>query len=286
MTDTAPAKHALTMKINTTPAPANPITEPASHPCPSSPQDHVILLHGLGRTRRAMLGLKWRLERAGYEVTNLAYPSRSKRLAEIVSEHVGPAIEKVRRDLEPGARVHFVTHSLGGIVFRAWAARRPEDFPLGNTVMLAAPNKGNEIVDHLAERWWFHGLLGPVVEELGTEPDSLANSLGPVPPATLVVMGNRPRIQLFAHLFGREREHDGVVSVERGHVEGEAGFHVMEADHTFIMWRKPVLDLVERHLRGDALRSKAARQEGQGVKEAKAGTVRSPLDLLDACLTS
>jgi len=248
------------MNIHTTPAPAPSVMEPVSGPSPT--HDHVILLHGLGRTRRAMLGLKWRLERAGYEVTNVAYPSRSKRLAEIVSEHVEPAIHKVRQDLEPGARVHFVTHSLGGIVFRAWAAQRPEDFPLGNTVMLAAPNQGNEIVDHLAERWWFHGLLGPVVAELGTEPASRVNSLGPVPPATLVVMGNRPRIQIFAHLFGREREHDGVVSVERGHVKGEAGFHVMEADHTFIMWQKPVLDLVVEHLRSRAAPSTAARQEG------------------------
>ena len=60
-------------------------------------------------------------------------------------------------------------------------------------------------------------------------------------------MGNQARIQLFSHLF--RSENDGVVSVERGHVEGEAAFHVVDADHTFIMWRRPVLELVERHLR-------------------------------------
>ncbi|MES2594269.1 MAG: alpha/beta fold hydrolase [Verrucomicrobiota bacterium] len=205
----------------------------------------MILLHGLGRSWRAMLALAWRLRRAGFAVTNLAYPSRSKSVSDIVTDHLQPALAALR--LEPGARVHFVTHSLGGIVFRAWAAQRQADFPLGKTVLLAAPNQGNEIADHLADRGWVHRLLGPVVSELGTKASSLANSLGPVPPETLVVMGNQVRIQLFSHLFGSD--HDGVVSVERGHVEGEAGFHVMKADHTFIMWRKPVLDLVEQHLR-------------------------------------
>ncbi|GEP46032.1 hypothetical protein BGE01nite_53230 [Brevifollis gellanilyticus] len=194
-----------------------------------------------------MLGVEWRMRRAGFGVTNVAYPSRSKRVEEIVTEHVEPALEALKLRLEPGARVHFVTHSLGGIVFRAWAAKRPADFPLGRTVMLAPPNQGNEIADHLAERGWVHSLLGPVVRELGTEAGSVVNSLGPVPPETLVVMGNQPRIRLFSHLFGSD--HDGVVSVERGHVEGEAGFEVMEVDHTFIMWRKPVLDVVERYLR-------------------------------------
>lgn len=231
---------------STTPALDHSIISPES---PARPvvRDHVVLLHGLGRTQWAMLGLEWRLERAGFQVTNVAYPSRSKRVAELVTEHVEPALVKVQQELEPGARIHFVTHSLGGIVFRTWAAKRPADFPLGRTVMLAPPNQGNEIVDHLADRGWFHALLGPVVRELGTGAGSVVNTLGPVPPETLVVMGNHPRIRLFSHLF--DGDHDGVVSVKRGHVEGQSGFQVMPVDHTFIMWRKPVLDVVERHLR-------------------------------------
>jgi hypothetical protein len=47
--------------------------------------------------------------------------------------------------------------------------------------MLAPPNHGSEIVDHLQNRWWFQRLLGPAVEELGTSADSLPNRLGPIP---------------------------------------------------------------------------------------------------------
>jgi hypothetical protein len=54
-------------------------------------------------------------------------------------------------------------------------------------------------------------------------------------------------LTLFDHLLGRES--DGIVTVAGGHVAGEAAFHVMEADHTYIMWRPAVLRLVVHFLK-------------------------------------
>ncbi len=118
---------------------------------------------------------------------------------------------------------------------------------LGRTVMLAPPNQGSEIMDHLQGRAWTHWLFGPVVKELSTGPKGTARQLGPVPPETHIIMGKRSLIPLFKHLLGPES--DGVVTVCGGHAEGEAGFSIVDSDHTLIMWRPSVLREVLNILR-------------------------------------
>lgn len=213
----------------------------------SQKRDHVVLIHGLGRSRLAMLGLHWWLSRAGFRVHNIGYPSRRLRVQEAADDWLKPALESIQVD--PEERVHFVTHSLGSIVFRAWAAQRDPAFPLGRTVMLAPPNQGSEIIDHLESRAWIRWLLGPVVEEMGTGVHSTPNRLGAVPPETTVLMGSRSVLTLFQHLLGPES--DGIVSVARAHVQAESAFHFVDADHATIIWRVSVLRKVTAIIKGD-----------------------------------
>lgn len=200
-------------------------------------QDHVVLIHGLGRSSKAMLALQWYLQKSGFLVLNFDYPSRRNTIQKAVDEWLSPALKNLK--IEPGQKVHFVTHSLGGLIFRAWAKQRDTAFPLGCTVMLAPPNQGSEIMDHLQGRTWAHWLFGPVVKELATGPTGTTQQFGPVPPETHIIMGRRSLMPLFKHLLGPES--DGIVTVCGGHTEGEAGFSIVDSDHTLIMWRPSVL---------------------------------------------
>ena len=200
-------------------------------------QDHVVLIHGLGRSWKAMLALQWYLQKSGFLVLNFDYPSRRNTIQKAVDEWLSPALKNLK--IEPGQKVHFVTHSLGGLIFRAWAKQRDTAFPLGCTVMLAPPNQGSEIMDHLQGRTWAHWLFGPVVKELATGPTGTTQQFGPVPPETHIIMGRRSLMPLFKHLLGPES--DGIVTVCGGHTEGEAGFSIVDSDHTLIMWRPSVL---------------------------------------------
>ena len=133
--------------------------------------EHVVLLHGLGRSGWSMRPLARAIGSGGYTVHNLDYPSRSATPEQIVA-HLH---EQLERCCARADRVHFVTHSLGGILARAYVDRHaPAN--LGRVVMLAPPNRGSEYVD-IAERWRIAKLLGPTGAQLGTGAQSLPNRL-------------------------------------------------------------------------------------------------------------
>jgi triacylglycerol lipase len=206
----------------------------------------VILLHGLARTPRSMLGAGLWFRKAGYRVAYVSYPSRKIGVDEAVREHVAPQLAKIAA--RPGVeQVHFVTHSLGGIVFRAWAAEHAAGFPLGRAVLLAPPNNGSEIVDKLGEWIVAKKIMGPVLRELGTGVDSTPRRLGAVPAETGVIMGDQANLPFFRQWLGQQS--DGVVTVEGGRVQGLKDFCVMPAGHTWIMWRPWILKAAEHFLR-------------------------------------
>ncbi len=211
----------------------------------SAPADTVVLIHGLGRTPRSMWVVGAWLRFCGYRVRFIGYPSRSVSIAEAVERHIEPGLAEL--ELEAGSRVHFVTHSLGGIVFRAWAARRDPAFPLGRAVLLVPPNQGSEIIDMVRPLGWPRWVLGPVVDELGTEPHHTPKALGPLPPETGVLMGNKGTLRLFGHVLGEE--HDGIVSTQGGQVEGQADFTVLPVNHLTVLFRPIVMRTVRRFLR-------------------------------------
>lgn len=190
-----------------------------------------------------MVGL-W-LKFCGFRVASIGYPSRCVSITEAVEQHLVPALAKL--EIEDNSRVHFVTHSLGGIVFRAWAARRDPAFPFGRAVLLAPPNQGSQIIDELRQSRWVRWLLGPVSAELGTDADSTPNRLGPLPPETGVIMGNKDTLPIFRHLLGGES--DGVVTIASSHGDGESDFILLPANHATIILHPAVFRAVSRFLR-------------------------------------
>ena len=81
----------------------------------------VVLLHGLGRDTRAMRFLQHRLEEAGYETFNIGYPSTRLPPDEILRL----LHDKLQQCCKDKKKVHFVAHSLGGLIVRALLEERP-----------------------------------------------------------------------------------------------------------------------------------------------------------------
>ncbi len=151
-------------------------TVPVREPRPTDPAAGVVLLHGLARTRLSMRPLVGRLQRAGFQVVNPGYPSRRHPVETLARLAIPPAVARLRA--RGATTIHFVTHSMGGILVRAWLAAEPLP-ELGRVVMLAPPNRGSEVVDWLARFRWFQRLFGPAAGELHTAAHSLPRRLGP-----------------------------------------------------------------------------------------------------------
>jgi len=192
----------------------------------------VILLHGLGRTRHSLTQMQTTLAQAGYHTVNLDYPSRKKTIEQLAAEYVPLAME--RCNIYKPSRIHFVTHSLGGIIARmAIKNNRPEN--LGRVVMLSPPNGGSEVVDALAGRWYFSWFIGPAGLQLSTAEDSVPNKLGSVDYPVGIITGDRHAFFDLWLLKLFRGENDGKVSVKRARLVGMTDFLVVHNSHPYIM---------------------------------------------------
>ena len=122
----------------------------------------VILLHGLLCNDHLMKPLAQRLRAEGYDVLNLDYPSRQGDLAAL-ADRIHPQIVEFLEE-RPKGNVHFVGHSLGGLLTREYLQRYPLERS-GRVLMIGTPNQGSTAVDRIRSsklaplgRW----LAGPV----------------------------------------------------------------------------------------------------------------------------
>jgi len=190
----------------------------------------VVLLHGLARTSASMAEMADALEATGYRVSNIDYPSREKPIAELAPLSVNEGLTHCRA--QGARRIHFVTHSLGGILVRAYLATTtiPE---LGRVVMLAPPNRGSRVVDEFADFPGYELLNGPAGFQLGTGPDSVPLQLGPANFEVGIIAGDRSINPVLSTAFNEPN--DGKVAVADTVLEGMKDFLVVHHSHPFIM---------------------------------------------------
>lgn len=218
----------------------------------SSTADNVILLHGLVRSERSMQKLAKALRKQGYQVQNVSYESTRNNVAKLAEQAIAPALAACAGS----GKVHFVTHSLGGILVRQYLKKhRIEN--LGRVVMLGPPNKGSEVIDKLRDFPGFYFLHGEAGLELGTGATSVPNKLGGVDFDLGIIAGTRSvNLYLSTMIPGAD---DGKVSVERTKLEGMRDHLAMEVTHTFMMRNNRVIEQVIHYLETGKFKREKAR---------------------------
>ncbi len=189
----------------------------------------VVLLHGLNRSWRAMTPMAHALQQAGFTTANVDYPSQAGPIEELAPMAVDTGLAECRA--AGASRIHFVTHSIGGILLRYRHEHEPIA-ELGRVVMLGPPNQGSEIVDVLQNWPGMAAIGGAAGMQLGTGEESVPSRLGPVD-FELGVIAGTGTINLLASAMLPDPD-DGKVSVAATQVEGMDDFLVVRNSHRYI----------------------------------------------------
>jgi len=208
-------------------------------------QECVILLHGLARSNQSMAKLAKRLDRANYLSINYDYPSTQYTIEELAATTLPDALAQC----PPESKVHFVTHSMGGILLRQYLSSNEID-NLGRVVMLGPPNQGSQVVDKLRNTPGYQLINGPAGLQLGTDAESVPNRLGPVDFELGVIAGTRSINLILSTML--PNPDDGKVSVENTKLEGMTDHIEMPVTHPFMMKNKAVMDQVLFFLKNGA----------------------------------
>ncbi|MEA3385435.1 MAG: alpha/beta fold hydrolase [Thermodesulfobacteriota bacterium] len=122
-------------------------------------KEAVILVHGLWMNGMEMSLLKHRLNRFGYQPWSFRYSSTRLDLTEIATR-LNTFVEQI-----PAQTIHFVGHSLGGLVilklFEIFPRQRP-----GRIIALSPPYQGSETARRLIRLPGGRNLIGRSIIEL------------------------------------------------------------------------------------------------------------------------
>jgi triacylglycerol esterase/lipase EstA (alpha/beta hydrolase family) len=192
-------------------------------------RDGVVLLHGISRTSRSFRKMQTAIEKCGFATLNIDYASRRKPL-EALAEDIHPAIGRFAEDI--GGSLHFVAHSMGGLLARVYLAKyRPAR--LGRVVMLGTPNGGSEMADRLKNLVLYRAWFGPAGQQLVTKRDTALDAILPVIDYPVGVIAGDRSIYPLASAF-LPRPHDGRVSVENTKLDGMADHIKVSAAHPWL----------------------------------------------------
>lgn len=125
----------------------------------------VVCIHGALRSRAGMWPTAAYLRRLGFDARTFGYATRRDALhqhAQRLDDFIAKAWP------QPATQVGFVTHSMGGVVVRAWLA---EHRPAADVrvVMLSPPNQGSALARANESNPLFHWLYGQAAQTLGEE---------------------------------------------------------------------------------------------------------------------
>lgn len=231
---------------------------PTFFSCSSIPKNEigkekVVLVHGYGRSPSAMWKMEEFLEKRGYQVYTIGYSSFTQDIDGIKNEFY----QKVDKHLASAQneKVHFVGHSMGGLLIRSYLGDR-DVANIGNTVIMGSPNKGTPVVEALKDKWYF-SLAGPAVNSLSSNGSPFLASLKKPDYNLGVIAGVIHKPEYESVLPGKD---DGLVPFESTKVEGMKDFITLPVSHYHLRLDQIVFYQTLHFLReGRFLRSKVSK---------------------------
>lgn len=206
----------------------------------------VVLMHGIGHSMINLYRMELRLKRAGYETLNLTYPSLRHRISDL-SLWLRERLQE-KQVWITYHKVHFVAHSMGGLVSGFYLQDYKEDIPvgkLGRVVMLSTPHGGSEVADALKDLWLYKFVFGPAGQELTTD-QRPSRQISPYYELGIIA-GTKHWLYPLGMRF-IPALHDGCVSVKNTKLKGMSDHIALPVLHGFMGWNKQVCKQAQHFL--------------------------------------
>lgn len=211
----------------------------------------VVLVHGIVRSSKSFGRISDRLREEGYSVFGFDYPSTRVAISD-AAEMLAGALES----LEGIEEINFVTHSMGGLVVRAFLAEH-EDDRLRRMVMLAPPNTGAHLADRLHGNLLYKAIFGPSGQQLISEAEGFIAAL-PAPEFEFgIIAAGRGTLNGYNPLI--PGDDDGTVAVSSTRLPGAADFITLRGLHSLFMRQEETADCIVRFLREGRFREDGPR---------------------------
>jgi len=195
--------------------------------------ENVVFIHGLWMTGIDMVLLRRRVRQCGFKVYQFRYPTVRKSPKEGAVQ-----LQAYIQQFDAQQPLHFVAHSLGGLVVRHLFHLYPEQRS-GKVLTLGTPHMGSKVAEQLTHSVWGRLILGKSVQQglLGDVPQwQAANSLGVIAGKGRMGVG-----RLIAHFSS---DNDGTVSVSETKLDGSIEHLAMPCSHMGLIYNKAVAEQV------------------------------------------
>lgn len=193
---------------------------------PASESQVVVLVHGLWMTGIDMSLLRHRLRRCGFRTIQFSYPTVRHNIIQNAA-CLQQFIEKIDAEV-----IHFVCHSLGGLVVRRLFHDFPRQRP-GRIVTLGTPHSGSLVAQRLN-----HSSLGRMI--LGHSLDR--GLLGDIPlweeSREIGVIAGTLSIGIGQLVPGLSRPNDGTVAVAETFLAGMTDHVEVHTSHMALLFSR------------------------------------------------
>jgi pimeloyl-ACP methyl ester carboxylesterase len=180
----------------------------------------IVVVHGLWMTGAVFALQRAQLARRGYRALAFSYPSMRLALDEIASR-------LARFVTALGApQVHFVGHSLGGLVVLNALALDPK-LPVGRVVLLGTPATGSRAARQLARFTVGRTLVGRAVQEWGPERGAVVAAR-----CEVGMIAGTVRFGVGSLLLDLPMPNDGVVCLDETRMPGLSDHLEMPLSHS------------------------------------------------------
>lgn len=210
---------------------------------PRANVEAVVLVHGLWLAGWCMALIARRLRRGGFRTYLFSYSSVRRTLHENAR-----ALARFAEAID-ARTLHFVGHSLGGVVIQAMLNHYPPSRP-GRIVTLGSPHRGTYVARALSRIAFGRFILGASIADVlrgEPPPDLSSRELG-------LVRGDVP-IGLGQLIPGLSRPNDGVVATAEATLPGAADEITLHVSHTAMLISSRVAYCIGLFLRSGRFRA-------------------------------